>query len=123
MSWPFVSWSWLLELRADVLAHRSKPARADHDVIDDVDPDDLADLVEAVREGDVLGARPRIAARVVVHEHAGARRHAHERPEHLARVHVDARDRAARDLHDLEQAAAHVEPDREEHLLLQTREP
>ena len=41
---------------------------------------------------------------MVVHEHAAGGGHAHERPEHLARMDLDAVDRAARDLDDIEQA-------------------
>ena len=86
-------------------------------MIDHRDAEQLADGAQPARQRDVLGARRRIARRMVVHEHAARRRHAHQRAEHLARVDLDAVDRAARDLDDIEQAVADVDAEHEEDLL------
>jgi len=71
----------------------------------------------------VLPARRRVTRRVVVNEHAAGRRHADQRAKHLARVDLDVRDAAARDLDDVEQPAANVDADRDEDFLGQAREP
>ncbi len=59
---------------------------------------------------------------MVVDEDGARRRHANQRAEHLARMHLDTGDAAARDLDDRDELVAHVDPDREEHLLRQARE-
>ena len=59
-------------------------AVADDDVVEDADAHQFADLAEALRDRDVLGARRRVAARVVVHQNDGGGAFLDHRHEHLA---------------------------------------
>ena len=112
-----------VRLGPEPLGDRAKALTADDDVIEDRDADERADLAQPAREIEILLARRGIARRMVVHDDGGGGGHAHERPEHLARMDLDAAHAAARDLDDLEQRVAHVDADHEEHLLREAREP
>lgn len=89
-------------------------AIADHDVIDDRDPDQRAGFAQATRELDVIVARRGVTRRMIVREHASRRGHAHERPKHLARMHGDIGDGAAPHLDDIEDAIANIDADHDD---------
>src|SRR5580704_19563094 len=100
-------------IRAEPLEHRAVTARADDHEIDDRNAEQVADRAQPARQRDVLRARRWIAGRMVVDEHRAGRRHAHERPEDLARMDLDAVHAAAANLDDVEQAVADVDAERE----------
>src|SRR4029079_6376772 len=81
----------------------------DDDVSDARDAAQSADVAPPRRELDVLARRRGIARRVVVTEDHGGGRHADERAEHVARLHLYAVEGAARDAELALDAVAHVE--------------
>jgi len=62
----------------------------DHDMVEDTHPHQLTDLTQAARDFNILLARRRVAARMIVDEDDGGGRFADHRSEDVTRVH-DAR--------------------------------
>lgn len=60
---------------------------------------------------------------MVVNEDRSCRGHAHEWPEHFARMHFDGVYRASRDLDDIEQPVSNVDSERKKYFLLHAGDP
>ena len=90
-------------------SERAMAAAPHDDVVEQRNAEQLSSMAEAIGERDILRARRRIAARMVVHDDDARSARPDGRSEHLPRMNQTRGERAARDLAPADGTAARIE--------------